>query len=83
MEEWGEGIKNNIYTYLLQKREETALASSATSADLRVLESGYSYGPISPVAKNYYLMGFLIGLGLFLLYVQIQEQFPQEQLLHI
>ncbi len=67
-------IKNNIYTYLLTKREETALASASTSADLRILENGYSYGPISPIPKNYYLIGFLIGLITFILYVQIQEQ---------
>ncbi len=67
-------IKNNIYTYLLTKREETALASASTSADLRILENGYFYGPISPIPKNYYLIGFLIGLITFILYVQIQEQ---------
>lgn len=67
-------IKNNIYTYLLTKREETALASASTSADLRILENGYSYGPISPIPKNYYLIGFLVGLITFILYVQIQEQ---------
>ncbi|HNP53219.1 MAG TPA: polysaccharide biosynthesis tyrosine autokinase, partial [Ferruginibacter sp.] len=70
-----QAIKNNIYTYLLQKREETALSSASTSADLRILESGNWYGPIRPVAKNYYLIGFVIGLFAFLLYVQVQEQF--------
>ena len=55
-------IKNNIYTYLLQKREETALSSASTTADLKVLEKGFAYGPIRPVNKNYYLMGLLIGL---------------------
>ncbi|RYZ56057.1 MAG: hypothetical protein EOP49_01410, partial [Sphingobacteriales bacterium] len=68
-------IKNNIYNYLLQKKEETALSSASTSADLRVLEKGYSYGPIRPIPKNYYLMGFLLGLLAFLLFVQVREQF--------
>ena len=69
-----QAIKNNIYSYLLQKREETALSSASTSADLRVLESGYSYGPIRPVASNFYWAGLLIGLLIFILYVQASEQ---------
>ena len=70
-----QAIKNSIYTYLLQKREETAISTVSTSGDLRVLEAGYSYGPISPIAKNFYLTGFIIGLLVFLLFVQIVEQF--------
>src|SRR6185312_13370197 len=70
-----QSIKNNIYTYLLQKREETAISSASTSADLRVIESPSSYGPISPVPKNYYLLGLIVGLlsGAFL--VLIKELF--------
>ena len=68
-----QAIKNNIYTFLLNKREETAISSASTTADLRVLESGYSYGPISPVAKNYYLMGLLCGLLAFLIFIQLNE----------
>ncbi len=68
-----QAIKNNIYTFLLNKREETAISSASTTADLRVLENGGSYGPISPIPKNYYLMGLLAGLLAFLLYVQLNE----------
>ena len=68
-----QAIKNNIYTFLLNKREETAISSASTTADLRVLESGFSYGPISPVAKNYYLMGLLCGLLAFLIFIQLNE----------
>jgi tyrosine-protein kinase Etk/Wzc len=32
-----QGVKNSIYSYLLQKREETALSSASTSSDLRVI----------------------------------------------
>ncbi len=66
-------IKNNIYTFLLNKREETAISSAATTADMRVLESGSSYGPISPVPKNYYLVGLLCGLLAFLVFIQLTE----------
>ena len=73
-------IKNNIYTYLLQKREETALSSASTSADLRVIEAPYSYGPISPIAKNFYLTGLIVGLlsGAFI--VLLKEVFSRKVL---
>jgi len=67
-------IKNNIYSYLLQKREETAMSSASTSADLRLLESGYSFVPIRPVSKNYYWFGLIAGIILFLFYVQFREK---------
>ena len=34
-----QSIKDNIYTFLLQKREETALSSASSTSDLRVLEN--------------------------------------------
>lgn len=71
-------IKNNIYTFLLQKREETALSSAGTMPDLRVLEKGASYGPIKPVAKNFYLSGFLLGLLVSIAYVLLREQFNRK-----
>ncbi len=70
-----QSIKNNIYTYLLQKREETALNSAGTSPDLRVLEKGGSYGPIKPVPKNFYMMGLLMGLLVAVAFVMLREQF--------
>jgi tyrosine-protein kinase Etk/Wzc len=57
-------IKQNIYVYLLQKREETALALAATASVARVLDlaKGGDY-PISPNKQIIYLMSILIGLG--------------------
>ncbi len=57
-----QSIKNDIYTFLLQKREETAISSASTSADLRVIEAPGSYGPIRPVSNNFYMAGLVIGL---------------------
>ena len=57
-------IKQNIYVYLLQKREETALALAATASVARVLDlaKGGDY-PISPNKQVIYLMALLLGLG--------------------
>ena len=71
-------IKNNIYTFLLQKREETALSSAGTTPDLKVLEKGSSYGPIKPVAKNFYLTGLLLGLLVSVVFVLLREQFNRK-----
>ena len=73
-----QAIKNNIYTFLLQKREETALSSAGTTPDLRVLEKGSAYGPIKPVAKNFYLTGLLLGLLVSVAYVLLREQFNRK-----
>jgi len=70
-----QAIKNNIYTFLLQKREETALSSAGTTPDLRVLEKGTASGPIKPVPKNFYILGLLIGLLVAVAFVMLREQF--------
>lgn len=42
-------IKNNIYTFLLQKREETAVASAAAVSDSRIVDTAEAMPwPISP-----------------------------------
>ena len=64
-----QSIKNNIYTFLLQKREETALSYASTVADSRlvdVAEAGRF--PVSPKPKMIYLIAFfgsiILGVGL-------------------
>ncbi len=73
-----QAIKNNIYIFLLQKREETALSSAGTTPDLRVLEKGAAWGPIKPVAKKYYMTGLLLGLVAAVLFVLLKEQFNRK-----
>ncbi|HET7117392.1 MAG TPA: hypothetical protein VFI29_12920, partial [Hanamia sp.] len=75
-----QAVKNNIYTYLLQKREETAISSVATTPDLKVVESPTSYGPISPIAKNFYLSGLVIGLLAGAFFVLLKEIFSRKVL---
>ena len=75
-----QAIKTNINTYLLQKREETLLNSASTIADLRVIEKAAFYGPIKPVANNYYLAGLVIGICLALFIILVREQFNRKVL---
>lgn len=60
-----QAIKNNLYTYLLQKREELAVTFAAAIADSRTIDAAKSSGgPVKPVAIVIYalfgLVGFLV-----------------------
>ena len=51
-----QGIKSAIYTFLLQKKEETALSYAATVPDSRTIDKAQSTGlPVSPRKKVVYL----------------------------
>ena len=68
-----QSIKNNIYTFLLQKREETALSFASAVADTRVIDRPEtSNSPISPKVLLIYL-GALLGsfaLGIGIIYIK-------------
>jgi len=66
-------IKNNIYTFLLQKKEETALSFASAVADSRVLDHAETTNnPVSPKKKLIYLAAFLgaIVLGIAIIYIK-------------
>lgn len=67
-------IKNSIYTFLLQKKEEAALSYASTIADSRIVDTArVSKDPVSPKKSVIYFVAllapFLAGIGL----VQIRE----------
>ena len=58
-----QNIKEALYTFLLNKREENAMQLAITEANIRVIEA--PFGPSAPVApaRRMFLMGaFIIGL---------------------
>jgi tyrosine-protein kinase Etk/Wzc len=58
-----QGIKNNLYIYLLQKREETALSYASAVSDSRTIDMARTGGvPVKPVKRDIYLMFALAGL---------------------
>lgn len=64
-----QGIKEQLYLYLLQKREEAAISLTATSPSSKVIDQAYSTGsPVSPNKRMYYIgalfLGFLIPFGI-------------------
>ena len=57
-------IKETLYLFLLQKREEAAINRAITEPTMQVVEYASSWwDPISPVPKNLYTMALLIGLA--------------------
>lgn len=55
-----QAIKNSLYTYLLQKREETAVAFASTMADTRTIDTALSGD--EPVRPNKSIIFALFGL---------------------
>ncbi len=63
-------IKQDLYVFLLQKREETAISKTSNISNCRVIEPPVSRGPVSPLKRNIYgyavIMGLLIPVGVIL-----------------
>ncbi|MBA3707171.1 MAG: polysaccharide biosynthesis tyrosine autokinase, partial [Bacteroidetes bacterium] len=56
-------IKETLYLYLLQKREETNIALAITVANAKIIDKAYSNGDmVAPKKQIIYLSYFLIGL---------------------
>ena len=68
-----QGIKNAIYTFLLQKREESAIAAAAILPNYRVIEKPESAGRVAPVPMRIYLVGVFIALGLAIIFIYLKE----------
>ncbi|WP_345955125.1 polysaccharide biosynthesis tyrosine autokinase [Mucilaginibacter sp. PAMB04168] len=60
-----QSIKNNLFNFLLQKREETGLALAQNTADGRVINPARATGaPIKPVKSTLYMIFVCLGIGL-------------------
>ncbi|HEY8661611.1 MAG TPA: polysaccharide biosynthesis tyrosine autokinase [Hanamia sp.] len=69
-----QAIKNNIYTFLLQKREETALSFASAVADSRIIDKAESAnGPVSPNKSYIYLLVLVAPFAFGIAFIYIKE----------
>ncbi|WP_111307949.1 GumC family protein [Confluentibacter sediminis] len=69
-----QSIKQQLYLYLLQKREEEALSISAPFSDTRIIETPRSTSyPISPNKTSIYLGAMLFGLFVPFVFVFVKQ----------
>ncbi|MGJ5643156.1 GumC family protein [Formosa sp. S-31] len=60
-----QNIKESLYLYLLEKREETAITLGMSSPNAKIIDWAYSSNiPVSPKKMIVYLGAFLLGLGI-------------------
>lgn len=57
-----QGIKEELYIYLLKKREEAALSYASTLSNSRIVEKAFYGAPISPKIPLTYALAFVMGL---------------------
>lgn len=56
-------IKETLYLYLLQKREENEISSAASISNLKVIDNAFTSGtPIAPNKMSYYMLALIVGL---------------------
>ena len=70
-----QGIKNAIYTFLLQKREEAAITAAAILPNHRVIERPENTGLVSPQSTKTYALGIFIALLISALFIYFREFF--------
>ncbi|MFC4177784.1 GumC family protein [Flavobacterium gossypii] len=67
-------VKEALYLYLLQKREETALTLAATEQSAKVIDASYYSGvPVSPKKSVIYLIALVIGIAIPGAIIYLQE----------
>ena len=57
-------IKEKLYIYLYQKREENALTLASTVMPAKTIDAPIKSGPVSPRTKRIWLIAVAVGLGL-------------------
>lgn len=69
-----QAVKEALYIYLLQKREENELSIAYTASNLRVISPPMGKKkPVSPVKRNILLIAIVLGLALPFAYFYLRE----------
>jgi capsular exopolysaccharide synthesis family protein len=58
-----QAIKQELYLFLLKKREETAISKSSTLANARIIDAAKADAfPFKPIRKNFLTLGIIVGI---------------------
>ncbi len=57
-----QSINENLYVYLLKKREEAAISKAVTVAKAKIIDLPSTKGPVHPQPSRIYLIAFFVGL---------------------
>ncbi len=57
-------VKESLYLFLLQKREENELSQAFTAYNTRIVKKPAAWGPTAPNSKKILLFSFLFGLAI-------------------
>lgn len=69
-----QGIQQGIYSFLLQKKEESMLSYTSTNTDAKVINNAKAGGnPVSPNTKLIYAAALILGLLLPIVFVNGRE----------
>ncbi len=72
--ERGKEIKNALFSFLQQKREETALSYAPNGGDGRIVDYAQSSaGPVSPKRSLFYIVAFMVACSLGIGYIVYKE----------
>lgn len=74
-----QNIKSGIYSFLLQKREESAISNASTVSDMKVVDKAQaSLVPVTPRSKIVYLVSFVASLTFVTLLIGFRESLNQK-----
>ncbi len=71
-----QNIKSNIYSFLLQKKEESALSYASAMSNSRVVDNAQAGSdPVSPNKKLIYAIAVLAAMGVCIVFINIKDSF--------
>ena len=70
-----QGIKNAIYTFLLQKREESAISAASIVPNFRIIETPEAAGMVSAESAKTNIIGLLSAFILCVIFIYFREFF--------
>jgi tyrosine-protein kinase Etk/Wzc len=67
-------MKQGIYNFLMEKREDIAMSLAGTISNIKVVEEAYpNQTPVSPNRKSIYMVAIIVGLAIPALIIFISE----------